>query len=90
MRGGGNPETSGSPTLTRVEVVFLFYAGGAPGQAARLASRTFPDSVAIPLSGDETGSQSEGGLCVSSGKCLSLFDFHFFRLLEPKVPAKPF
>lgn len=32
MRSGGNSETSGSPTLNRVEVVFLLYAGGALGQ----------------------------------------------------------
>lgn len=64
MRSGGNSETSGSPTLTRVEVVFLFYAGGAPGQVLRPHPAAFSavrnDSAFQEM---KPGSPNRGGLC---------------------------
>ena len=74
MRSGGNSETSGSPTLTRVEVVFLFYAGGAPGQVASLASRTFS-----AVRGDSTFQEMKAA--VNQGRVVCFVKVSAFRYL---------
>ena len=50
----------GSPTLIRVEVVFLFYAAPQRGQVFVLRPAGFRRSIQIPTSGDETEPQCSG------------------------------